>query len=65
MYITHQCFTPFKDNVYLLAGGGELMYGLKYQDSKNRLQPSTGLIRWLEDIPIALLLFLIFENMYP
>ncbi len=65
MHITHQCFTPFKDKVYLLAGGGELMYGLKYEDSKNRLQPLTGLICWLEDIPVALLLFLIFENINP
>ena len=31
------CWFYKRHNVYLLAGGGELMYGLKYDDSKNRL----------------------------
>ncbi len=31
------CWFYKRDNVYLLGGGGELMYGLKYKDSKKRL----------------------------
>jgi len=31
------CWFYKRNDVYLLAGGGELMYGLKYKDSENRL----------------------------
>jgi len=31
------CWFYKRNDVYLLAGGGELMYGLKYNDSKDRL----------------------------
>ena len=31
------CWFYKRNDVYLLAGGGELMYGLKYNDSKSRL----------------------------
>jgi len=37
MHITHQCVTPFKNNVYFLAGSGELMYGLEYESLKGKL----------------------------
>ena len=36
------CWFYKRNDVYLLGGGGELMYGLKYKDSKNRLLTIDG-----------------------
>jgi 4-amino-4-deoxy-L-arabinose transferase len=36
------CWFYKRDDVYLLGGGGELMYGLNYNDSKNRLLAIEG-----------------------
>ncbi|MEJ2657131.1 MAG: hypothetical protein P8012_08025, partial [Desulfobacterales bacterium] len=36
------CWFYKRDDVYLLGGGGELMYGLQYKDSKSRLLTIDG-----------------------
>jgi 4-amino-4-deoxy-L-arabinose transferase len=45
------CWFYKRNDVYLLGGGGELMYGLSYKDSKNRLLTIDGFNKLVKRYP--------------